>query len=135
MKRALRVALAWLPACAYTALVWWLSSQSLRVPALERLPFRDRGAHALEYGGLTLCLVFAVRTTWPSRSALRGVLAAASIAIALGLLDEFHQLYVPTRSADALDLLADACGATLVAAAYGVTAHLRASRDATTSPG
>jgi VanZ family protein len=41
----------------------------------------------------------------------RALLFAFLVTVLYGALDEFHQLFVPSRQADVLDLLADACGA------------------------
>jgi len=116
-SKADRVALAWLPAILYTGLIWWLSSQPLHIEGIERFPFQDKGVHFVEYGTLCLTLCFAVYRTWPGRG-LRAPLAAAWMTTALGLLDELHQAFVPGRSSDARDLLADLLGALTFAFAY-----------------
>jgi hypothetical protein len=118
--RADRVALAWLPAILYTGLIWWLSSQPIMIQDLERFPFQDKGVHFLEYGTLCLTICFAVYRTWPGRG-VRAALAAVLITTALGLLDELHQGYIPSRSSDIDDLLADFAGASVFAlASYAV---------------
>jgi VanZ family protein len=117
--RGVKVALSWLPALLYTALIWWLSSQSLQVKAIEVVPFRDKGAHLLEYAGLSLAIAHAVFTTWPGRG-LRAGLAVIWITVGLGLIDELHQLFVPDRQGDVRDLGADALGAVLGVVLYGM---------------
>lgn len=112
-----RILVAWLPAVLYTLLIWWLSSQVLRVPYMERVPLQDKGVHFLEYGALSLFITHAVATTWQRRG-VRVLLASSVITIALGLLDELHQAFVPGRSSDELDLLADAAGAVFFSASY-----------------
>ena len=47
---------------------------------------------------------------------------AASIAVAYGVTDEWHQSFVPGRDADLWDVVADALGATLAIGAVGVLA-------------
>jgi VanZ family protein len=132
-RRDDRIALAWLPAILYTGVIWWLSSQPLKLEGVELFPFQDKGIHFLEFGGLCLTICFAVYRTWPGRG-LRGALAAVLITTALGLLDELHQAFVPERSPDARDLLADALGASLFASAYHAWLSLRARRLRARSP-
>jgi VanZ family protein len=105
------VGVAWLPAIAYMGLIWALSS--MEVPDLPvRFPLRDKLVHAIEYAGLALFVAHAALRTWPDRARVRLAGVAILIACAWGILDEIHQAFVPGRSSDAADLLADAIGAT-----------------------
>lgn len=119
----LRIALAWLPAAAYTLLIWYLSSQALNIAIIKRIPFQDKGVHFLEYGALCFFLVHAVTKTWPGRGAA-GYFVAMLMTVALGLLDELHQGFVPGRSSDVLDLAADAIGAAACALGYALASQL-----------
>jgi len=120
-----RIALAWLPAALYVSLIWWLSSQQIVLP-IDRIPMRDKGVHFVEFGVLGACFAEAVWVTWPRRG-LRGAMVAWVFTTASGLLDELHQVYVPGRSADIGDLLADALGAVAgVLFLYALRAYLRA---------
>jgi VanZ family protein len=108
-------ALRFLPALAWAALIFWLSSQ----PDLPTPPFAfegfDKLVHAGFYGILTLllCAADGARPWW-------WVVAAALY----GLSDEIHQAFVPGRSTDAIDLFADIMGALLVASVWRrVAAH------------
>lgn len=118
-----RILVAWLPAVLYTLLIWWLSSQVLQVPYMDRVPLRDKGVHFLEYGALSLFITHAVATTWQRRG-VRVLFASSFITTALGLLDELHQAFVPGRSSDELDLLADAAGAVFFSASYLLVVRL-----------
>ena len=113
-SRADRIAMAWLPAILYTGFIWWLSSQPVLIEGIEDFPLQDKGVHFLEYGTLCLTICFAVYRTWPGRG-IRAAFAAVLITVALGLLDELHQGFVPSRSADVEDLLADFTGALVFA--------------------
>jgi VanZ family protein len=128
-SRADRMALAWLPALLYTSTIWWLSSGPVDIEGIEFFPLQDKGIHFVEYGGLSLSVSFAVYRTWPGRG-IRAALSAILITASLGLLDEFHQAFVPTRSADLLDLVADALGATFFALSYHALVTWRARRRA-----
>jgi len=76
-----------------------------------RLIAPDYVLHAIEYGGLSLVVYNALKSTW---SGLNYYLAAIVIAVLYGLTDEFHQMFVPGRDASLLDLLADFVGAAIV---------------------
>ena len=107
MRAALRVLLAWLPGALYLGVIWWISSQQIRLP---QLPGNDKTVHFVEYGLLGACFAFAAHVTWPDR-VLRGALLALWLTFCSGLLDELHQALVLGRTADLLDLLADTAGA------------------------
>lgn len=98
----MRRALAWLPAAAWAATLYWLSSQPT-VPAPE-IPNFDKAAHFGAYALLGGLLAFAA-----DRSRLP-ILAAVMIGVLYGASDEIHQMYVPGRSPDVLDWAADAAG-------------------------
>lgn len=116
-REAARVILAWAPAAAYMALIWAISSMSAPSFPIELFPLRDKGVHATEYGVLAFFLAHACRRTWLAHSWRRVGLAAVYLTILWGFLDEVHQAFVPGRSADVLDLLADSVGACAGAAA------------------
>lgn len=111
MTRALgRVALAWAPAVAYMALIWVVSSIAISVPLPQSVPLRDKIVHFVEYAALGFLVAFAVRRTWPKERVLRTAVFSFFVAFAWGVLDELHQAFVPGRSGDALDLIADLAG-------------------------
>jgi len=122
-----RRALLWLAVAAYCGAIFALSAMENPLPTVtSRLP--DKLLHALEYavlGGL-LCLALASAAQRPRPRDL--LLAAALLAAAYGVSDEWHQSLVPGRDASALDWLADATGAALGAAA--AAAFLRRARSA-----
>jgi len=112
-SEARTIALAWLPAMLYMAAIWAVSSIELPDLPIVRFPLRDKGIHALEYAGLALFVAHAALRTWPDRARARIAAVAILIAGAWGVLDEIHQAFVPGRSADVADLLADTIGAVL----------------------
>ncbi len=107
----------WLPLVAYCVLIFIQSSH----PAPEGLPdvpFMDKWLHLAGYGLLGALCDRAFRRQWP-RVPLRRLFWAAVIATALyGASDEFHQYFVPFRSADVLDAAADALGGLLGVVAF-----------------
>ena len=102
--------LAWLPAIAYMALIWGLSSQSQAIP-LPDLPCQDKGAHFIEYGVLAGLFAYAISRTWPQLNGLRTVVFSVLLASGWGYIDELHQAFVPGRNSDARDWIADTLGA------------------------
>lgn len=115
----------WAPAVAYMGLIFLLSSMHLRAPAIEDVPFQDKGAHFLEYLVLGFLCAYATRHTWPSRAAIRTHALAFFLATAWGFSDELHQAFVPGRSADLADVLADALGSLAGVGIYAVFGLLR----------
>jgi VanZ family protein len=121
--------IAWLPALAYMALIWVLSSGPVSVP-IDALPFKDKGAHTIEYGLLAVLNAFAIRRNAPRLGPWRGAALAAAMTFAWGALDEFHQAFVPTRTSDVLDLLTDTIAGLLGAFGYFASARMRERRRA-----
>ena len=68
--------------------------------------------HIPLYGILTLLLVRALRPPSATNSKLRLTLAAL-IAIAVAILDEFHQSLIPGREASIIDVFLDVLGVSL----------------------
>lgn len=114
-RRLLAVPLPWSPMLPvlWGALIWWLSSQPAdpeREENLARAILHNTG-HSFLFGILTLLLVpLAVR--WGGQVAVtsRRVLVAAALALLFGVVDEFHQSFVPERSSSVWDLVTDATG-------------------------
>lgn len=90
----------------------------VRVPDIS-VPFVDKLVHAAIYGILGALVARALRhgTARPP-SAMMTVAFVVVAASCLGALDEIHQSFVPGRSPDVLDGVADAVGAALGSAAY-----------------
>ncbi len=114
-----RVALAWAPAAAYMALIFTISSFRVELPALPAVPMRDKLIHLVEYGVLGFLCAHATLRTWPRKSRRRMLALGAFLAAAFGLSDELHQAFVPGRSAELLDFVADTIGASCGAYARG----------------
>ncbi len=125
------------PAATWAGVIWFASSfdwrhvhlpgdsqagagfgQMLRAlaAALPAWIEADKAVHTMLFALLTLLL------RWPSRvrSALLAAALAWTLGTAWGLVDELHQAFVPGRSTDALDLLADAIGAAIAVSLFEV---------------
>jgi VanZ family protein len=81
------------------------------VPVVSHIPNFDKLVHWILYGveGFLICRAIA----WPpaSRSAWLRALAVAGALAVWATLDELHQFWIPGRSMEGLDALADTTGA------------------------
>ncbi|GAA5336086.1 MULTISPECIES: VanZ family protein [Thermus] len=94
-------------ALLHMGLLWWLSDQPQTGLGLPH-PW-DKGAHFLAYALLGLLLRLGLgRFPW-----------AFLLGAAYGVVDEYHQSFIPGREAFGLDLVADALGAFFGAKAGG----------------
>ena len=103
--------LLWAPALVYMAAIFVASSLS-RVPA-PPAGLSDKQVHAVVYAGLAAMILRAL-----AQGSWRGVtlgtaLGAVLMAAAYGASDEVHQWFVPGRTFEILDMVADAIGAVL----------------------
>ena len=101
--------LSLLMALTWMGLLFYLSHQpSLPTPSL--FPAQDKIIHALAYGGLAVMLL----GSYPLRAghySWQQIGASAGIASLYGASDELHQSFVPGRSPEIGDWLADTLGA------------------------
>ena len=114
-KQQFIIAGYWLPVFVYCGLIFYLSSlQASEIPAPSLFQFiGDKNIHAIEYAILAVLCYRAFRRAagpWAARYAL--VLSVIA-AVAYGLTDEIHQVFVPTRDPSFLDLWADLIGASI----------------------
>jgi VanZ family protein len=93
----------WLPAIAWAALIFYLSSRRTLPEPPGPLGW-DKLQHVLGYGagGFLLARAAGVRG--------RGLVAAIALGLLYGASDEVHQAFVPGRNSDVQDWLADALG-------------------------
>ena len=108
-----RVASTWLPPLVWIALIFALSAQhgGGHLPAGE-VALRKL-AHVAEYLVLTLLLVRALRRA----GAVAAVPVAMAVALAYAATDEWHQSFVPGRTATARDVAIDGIGIAVAALA------------------
>ena len=103
VERALRL---WAPVAAYMAAIFYVSS--LPQPLVP--PGGDKPWHLLAYLGLGVLTIRAVAGGLGAWLSWRASVIAAAIAVGYAVTDEVHQMFVPGRSAELNDLLADAMG-------------------------
>ena len=75
--------------------------------------FSDKDGHAVLYAGLACLLVRALSGARWSRVTGGASAIAVGLAAAYGMTDEFHQWFVPGRTADPADWVADVAGAAI----------------------
>jgi len=106
------------------ALIFVISSFEVEVPGIRYFPLRDKGIHFVEYAVLGWLCAVASSRTWPTASAWRTAAFAVFISVLWGLSDEIHQAFVPGRSSEVADVVADLFGSTVGA----VGPHLLSNR-------
>lgn len=105
----------WAPVVFVMAVIFWLSSQPL-LPAVSLLPAwlrHDWLHHGTAFGGLAVLLLRALAGGDPRRVGPALLLTAWAAATVYGITDEWHQSFVPGRTTDLRDVLADSAGAAL----------------------
>jgi VanZ family protein len=104
-----RVVSLWAPVVIYMAAIFYVSS--LPQPALP--PGGDKPWHLLGYAGFGIVVARAFAGGFCRRVGRMTALLAIAFGIAYGVTDEIHQMFVPGRSAEVADLIADSCGVVL----------------------
>ena len=75
------------------------------------IPNLDKFLHMVEYGILSYLVIRALTGSEVRLQRGKLVMLAVVFATLYGASDEIHQIFIPGRSADILDLLADFIGA------------------------
>jgi len=105
-----RFAVFQLPIICYAALIFAISSFS-RIPAPDLgITFADKIAHFIEYGVFVILLLRAFSHPPISSRVIVLYAFAVIVSIVFAGLDEYHQKFVPGRTADLYDLAADSLG-------------------------
>jgi VanZ family protein len=107
----------WLPVLVFITAIFAVSS----VPHLQaplRFPNGDKIIHAGEYLVLGLLLVRALRATLRMSRPLFAAVIAIGLVVAVASADEFLQSFIPGRTCDIFDLLADTAGGAIAQFVY-----------------
>jgi len=96
----------WGPPIIYMGVIFALSSMPKPIPALVRLLPSDKVGHFIEYSLLGLLLGRALGT----RTVAGQVAGTLGLGGLYGLSDEWHQSFVPGRTADVIDWCVDLLG-------------------------
>lgn len=97
------------PVIGYCLLIFLQSSRASMAPDLS-ISFFDKILHFGGYGLLGFLMMRLLVKELPQQSRSVLIILASALCIAYGISDEFHQSFIPCRSADVLDVLADAAG-------------------------
>ena len=99
----------WVPTVLWMGVIFFLSTLPESATPGRGI-ISDKVCHAAEYFILAFLILFALQRTTQFRFFTSFWITLVWVAI-YGLSDEIHQLYVPTRQFDVLDLIADVSGA------------------------
>jgi VanZ family protein len=121
----------WAYAVVASAILFYLSSIPIRQPA--NVPYIDKVEHVTAYTILALAY-YNVVSAGGRRAGWIVAIGAWMATVAYGISDEWHQSFVPGRTADVADALADAAGG---AVGIGLALWMRNEfvRRAGTGPG
>jgi VanZ family protein len=116
-NKLMRLVNLWLPVAAVMAVIFRASSFPGRdIPSL--FPFQDVCFHGSIYALLGFFLARALQKTYSQAGFWKCVLLVTACGIAYGLTDEFHQRFVPGRSADFFDVSVDGIGTFIGSVVY-----------------
>ncbi len=123
-----RFTLFWLPVIVYCAAIFIQSS----FPTSQRLPswpHLDKVLHVAAYTILGALFFRALSTGWFSDSLNTAAMLGILFSGLYGLSDEIHQFFIPGRSAEAADVLADFTGG-ILGAGFGWFQRKRIDKSA-----
>jgi VanZ family protein len=115
----------WGPVVFVMGLIFFASS--LSDPGAPPGGMSDKAAHFLIYGALGGALLRALAGGRAAAMTPWLVLSATVLSALYGISDEIHQYFVPPRTPDVLDVLADAAGALTGAIAIALLGRLLAA--------
>ena len=89
------------------------------IPDLRIIPpwhftWKDKISHFIEYGIFALLFLLMVKQENRITNHRKSFLAVLTFGLLLAIVDELHQLFIPGRSTDALDIVADSFGIVMV---------------------
>jgi VanZ family protein len=119
-------------AIAWAGVIFYLSSlPGIDTPML--FPGQDKLFHLIAFGTLGFLFMGTMKTT-NSGYRIRQVWFVVVLVASYGVLDEFHQYFVPGRTVEFYDALADAFGALLGAWSMYYLVKVLASRSTVSPP-
>jgi VanZ family protein len=122
----IRTSLYKYPAILYAALIFILSAISSIAPP-PRFVLEDKIYHFIEYGVFSSLLFLAFYHSRRESLKKHVFLLSCIVGITYGLSDEIHQSFVPGRSCEFLDFVADCLGILLVQ--FGIWLYLKRRRN------
>lgn len=108
-KDVVAVVINWLPVLVCMGIIFRASSiPGSNIPSL--FPFQDIAFHAFIYALLAFFFRRALKNTFLTLTFAKIIAFTVLFGLIYGVSDEFHQLFVPNRSADFFDILIDTVG-------------------------
>jgi hypothetical protein len=101
------------PALGCVVAIFWLGSTHTALDIPQGLFAKDKANHFVAFGVLTLLCVRAFRFEYANSSNRRTVAMSVVASSLVGALLEFWQAYLPYRTAELMDWVADTVGALL----------------------
>jgi VanZ family protein len=109
VKKIISLLWLWTPVFIWMGMIFYSSSLIMEESKID-VPNIDKLFHFIEYFILGYLWTRALTYTSSNPNYLYIFIAAVIISTLYGVSDEVHQLFVPTRSCDAIDLLSDLAG-------------------------
>ena len=104
--------LYWLPVVIYAGFIFSISSVPGKdIPGL--FPYQDVVFHFLEYAVFALLITRAMKGCYTRMARVKRLLLVMALVLGYALLDEFHQSFVPGRTASLVDVATDVVGSFL----------------------
>ncbi|MFH0994855.1 MAG: VanZ family protein [Pseudomonadota bacterium] len=107
----------WLPVVLYCVVIF-IQSAYPSMAQLQEVPFGDKYLHVAGYALLGFLFFRAFRSLPVGNRLFVVSLLSILASTAYGISDEIHQYFVPYRTADVMDVLADMVGSCLGVTAY-----------------
>jgi VanZ family protein len=115
----------WGPVALYMAAIFYVSAQpDVSIPS----GLTDKSSHSIAYAGLGVLMTRALAGGLGVRVGVRAACLGALLTAVYGLTDELHQMFVPGRSADLYDVVADGIGGVIGAFVCWLWGIIAASR-------
>ena len=108
----------WLPLYVYAGIIFYFSGKPSTLPEIA-IPFFDKIVHVFEFTVFGLLAARAFKNSSKSTMFENFKILAVIVSVAYGVLDEFHQGFIPERQFSVFDMIADGIGGILGAFVYG----------------
>ncbi len=116
MNEKVTAVLRTVPMTLVMGTIFFLSHQPGDRLSLPPLPGIDKWAHLIAYGALAATVLFAFSDRQKITRPRQVILFTVVFCLFYGISDEFHQSFIPDRTASVYDLLADGVGAIMICA-------------------
>jgi VanZ family protein len=113
MRQKVTALLRMVPMIVVMGTIFFLSNQPGDSLSLPPIPGIDKLAHMIAYGVLAGTVLFAHNNEQRHRRPRRVMVFTVIFCLLYGISDEFHQSFIPGRTASVYDLFADCGGAAM----------------------